>query len=87
MEAFIILLYLFIYLFFGCVGSTLLRRRFFQSGVLLSEFLRVEATLWVRASLCGAFSYCGAQALGHAGFGSRGSRALEHRLSSWGARA
>ena len=46
----------------------------------------------VRASHCGGFSYCGAQAQGawasvvvaH-GLSSCGSRALEHRLSSCGA--
>ena len=37
-----------------------------------------------QASYCGGFSYCGAQALGHMGFSSCVSWALEHRLSSYG---
>ena len=47
-----------------------------------------------RASHCGGFSYCGAWALGvrasvvvACGLSSCGSRALERRLSSHGARA
>ena len=57
---------------------------------------RVEATLrcGARASHCGAFSCCGAQALGArasvvvaCGLSSCGSWALERRLSSCGARA
>ena len=57
---------------------------------------RVGATLrrGTRASHCGGFSCCGAQALGVRapvvaawGLSSCGSRAPEHRLSSCGARA
>ena len=33
------------------------------------------------ASHCGSFSFCRTQTLGHVGFSSYGSRALEHRLS------
>ena len=33
------------------------------------------------ASHCGGFSCCRAQTLGHVGFSSYGSQALEHRLS------
>ena len=74
---------------FGCTGSSLLSASFLQ-------LWRVGATLrcGARASHCGGFSCCGAQALGawasvlaaH-GLGSCGSRALECRLSSCGARA
>ena len=39
----------------------------------------------VHASLCSGFSSCRAQALGCMGFRSRGSQALEHKLSSCGA--
>ena len=39
------------------------------------------------ASYCGGFSCYRAQALGHAGFSSCSSQALEHRFSSCGARA
>ena len=50
---------LFIYLFFGCVGSSLLHAGFLQ-------LRRAGATLCcgARASHCGGFSCCGAQALG-----------------------
>ena len=41
----------------------------------------------VRGSHCGDVSCGGAQALGCAGFSSCGSRALEHRLNSYGPRA
>ena len=79
------LIYLFI---FGCVGSSLLHAGFLQ-------LLRAGATLCggVRASHCGGFSCCGAQALSvrasvvvACGLSSCGSWALERRLSS-GARA
>ena len=81
---------LFIYLFiFGCVGSLLLRTGFLQ-------LRRAGATLCcgARASHCNGFSCCGAWALGaqasvvvaHS-LSSCSLRALEHRLSSWGARA
>ena len=85
-----ILSFFFINLFiFGCVGSLLLRVGFLQ-------LWRVGATLccgaW--ASHCGGFSCCGARALGTwasvvvaGGLSSCGSQALEHRLSSCGARA
>ena len=56
-----------IYLFFGCAGSLLLCGLFCSYGEqgLLSSCC-------VRASYCGGFSYCRAQALGHAGFNSCG---------------
>ena len=38
----------------------------------------------VRASHCGGFSCCRVWALGHVGFSSSGSWALEHRLNSCG---
>ena len=72
----------FIYLFiFGCVGSSLLHAGFLQ-------LWRAGATLrcGAQASHCSSFSlwstgsWC-------AGFSSCGTRALEHRLSSGGARA
>ena len=82
--------YFFFYLFiFGCVGSSLLR-----AGFLL--LWRAGATLLCgeQASHCGGFSCCRAQALGvwasvvvARGLSSCGSRALEHRLRSCGARA
>ena len=77
------------FFFFGCVGSSLL-----QAGFL--QLWRVWAILHcgARASHCGGFSCCGAQALGAWAsvvaarrLSSCGSRALEHRLSSCGARA
>ena len=90
------------FFFFCCIGSSLLRVGFLQ-------LQRAGAVLHcgVRASHCGGFSCCGAQALGTrtsvvvarglsscsaqalgcVGLGSCGSRALEHRLSSWGAQA
>ena len=64
-------------LFFGCTGSSLLRAGFLQ-------LRRAGATLHggARASQCGGFSSCGAQALG-----SRASVVVAHRLSSCGAQA
>ena len=87
---FFIDLFIFIYLFiFGCVGSSLLHMGFLQ-------LRRAGATLHcgARASHCGGFSCCGAQALGawasvvvaHR-LSNCGSRALERRLSSCGAQA
>ena len=68
--------YLFIYLFliFGCVGSLLVRVGFLQLW-RAGTTLRCDA----QASHCGGFSCCGSRALG--------VQALEHRLSSCGARA
>ena len=75
--------------FFGCVGSLLLRAGFLQ-------LWRAGATLCcsARASYCGGFSCCEAQALGTRasvvvahGLSSCSSRALEHRVSSCGAQA
>ena len=70
----------FIYLFIGCVGSSLLRR----AGAT------VCCSVWV--SHCSGFSCFGAQALGTRvsvavtrRLSSCGSWALEHRLSSCGA--
>ena len=70
--------FLFFYLFiFGSVGSSLLCVGFFQ-------LRRAGAALHpgARASHCGGFSYCRAWGSRLAGFSSRGSRALERRLSS-----
>ena len=60
-----------------------------EQGLL---FIAVRGLL--KASHCGGFSCCGAWALGSRasvvvarGFSSCGSRALEHKLSSCGARA
>ena len=81
---------LFIYLFiYGCIGSSLLH-------VGLLQLRREGAALrcGVRASHCGGFSCCRAQALGARasvvvarGLSSCGSRDLENRLSSCGAQA
>ena len=79
----------FIYFIFGCVGSSLLCAGFLW-------LWRAGATLrcGVQVSHCSGFSCCGARALGawasvvvaH-GLSSCGTRALERRLSSCGARA
>ena len=63
--------------FFGCVGSSLLHVGFLQ-------LWRAGATLCcgARASHCGGFSCCGAQALG-----ARASAVVARRLSSCGLRA
>ena len=70
-------IYLFIYLFIGCVGSSLLRAGFLSLP-------RAGATLrrGAHASLCGGFPCCGAQALG-----AWASVVAAHGLSSCGARA
>ena len=71
---------MFIYfLYFGCAGSSLTRRLPFSCsewGLLCCS---------VQASHFGGFSYCRALPLGHAGFRSHSSRALEHKLSCCGA--
>ena len=86
---FLINLFIFLLFIFGCVGSSLLRVGFLQ-------LRRAGATLrcGARASHCGGFSCCRAQALGAQasvvvarGLSSCGLRALEHRLSSCGTRA
>ena len=88
LSFFFLQIYLFYLFIFGCVGSSLLLTGFLQ-------LRRVGATLrcGARASHCGGFS-CGVWALGTRasvavahGLSSCGSRALERRLSSWGARA
>ena len=73
-------IYLFIYLFVAALGLHCCTRAFSSCGK--------------RASHCGGFSCCGSWALGvqasvvvACGLSSCGSRALEHRLSSRGARA
>ena len=68
---------LFIYLFIGCVGSSLLRTGFLQ-------LQRAETTLHcgVWASHCGGFSCCGARALG-----AWASVVVAHGLSSCGSQA
>ena len=55
-----------------------------MSGRARSWWLRAGFSLVV---VSGGYSSCRAQTLGHAGFSTRDSRALEHRLSSSGARA
>ena len=79
----------FLFLFFGCFGSLLLR-----AGFLWLRPAGATLRCGVRASHCGGFSSCGARALGACasvvvahGLSSCGSRALEHRLSSCGAQA
>ena len=58
--------------------------RVFIAAWAFLQMQRAGATLqcveW--ASHCGGFSCCRAQVLGHLGFGSCGSLALEHRLKS-----
>ena len=77
------------FIIFGCVGSSLLRMGFLQ-------LQRAGATprCGAQASHCGGLSRCGARAVGAwaslvvaCGLSSRGSQALEHRLSSCGTRA
>ena len=58
---------------FGCAGPLLLLRLFSGCGAWASHW--------------GDFSCCGAQAVGHVGFSSWGSRAPEHRLSTCGTQA
>ena len=78
---------LFIDLFiFGCVGSSLL-----CTGLLCLRQAGATLHCGARASHCGVFSCCGAQALGMQAsvvvacrLSSCGSRALDRRLSSWG---
>ena len=81
--------FIYSFLIFGCVGSSLLRVGFLQ-------LRRAGATLrcGAQASHCSGFSCCGAWALGARasvvvaqGLSSCGSWALEYRLSSCGARA
>ena len=67
------LLILFIYLYFGSAGSSILGGLFSACGA------------W--ASRCGGFSCCQAQALGPVGFSSCSSQALDHRLNSGAALA
>ena len=96
-NLFIYFTYLFYLFIFGCVGSSLLRACFLQ---LRRAGATLRCSAW--ASHCGGFSCCGARALGMrasvvvargrpqlwlAGIRSCGSRALERRLSSCGARA
>ena len=77
---------LWLFFFFGCVGSLLL-----CTGFLQLWWVGATPHCGVRASYCGGFSCCGARALGARasvvvahGLSSCGSRALEHRLSSCG---
>ena len=81
------LFFFFLIIYFGCIGSSLLRTGFLW-------LRRVGTTLHcsARASHCGGFSCCRARALGARasvvvarGLSSCGSRALEHGLSSCGA--
>ena len=75
-----------IYIYFGCIGSSLLHAGFLQ-------LRRAGATLHcgARASHCGGFSCCRTWALGMRtsivmvhGLSSCGAQALQHRLSSCG---
>ena len=77
----------FLFLFFGCVGSLLLRAGFLWLRRAGPTTLHCSA----RASHCGGFSCCGARIIGvrtsvvvARGLSSCGSRALERRLSSCG---
>ena len=81
---FVCLVLIYLFVFFGCVGSLLL-----HTGFL--ELWRAGATLCCseRVFHCGGFSRCGARALGTRasvvvarGLSSCGFPALEHRLSS-----
>ena len=67
---------------FSCAGSLLLSGLFSSCGKqgLLSSCS-------VRASHCGGFFCCGAQAIGHMGSIVGCSRALEHRFKNCGTRA
>ena len=84
------LINLFIQLFiFGFIGSSLL-----HVGFLSLQLVGATLRCGARASHCGGFSCCGAQALGARasvvvahGLSSCGSRALERWLSSCGTRA
>ena len=64
---------------FGCAGSSLLCGLFPSCG---EQGLLSNCSMW--ASHCGGFSGCRAQTLGHKGFISCGSQALEHSLTSCG---
>ena len=73
---------LYLFSFFGCAGSSLLCRAFSccrEQGLLSS--------CGAQASHCSSSSCCRAQALGHQGFSSCSSWALEHRLNSCGSPA
>ena len=74
---FFLYIYFFFFLIFGCIGSSLLRAGFLY-------LRRVGATLrcGARASHCGGFSSCGAQALG-----AWASVVVARGLSSCGSRA
>ena len=74
--AFIYLLILFI---FGYAGSSLQWGLFSSGG---KRELLSSCGAW--ASHCGGFSSYKAQGLGHMGFSTCGSRALQHRLNSCG---
>ena len=67
---------------FGCAGSLLLQGPLFFCSCGKQGLL---SSCVVRASHCLGFSCCRAQTLGLAGFSSFGSRALDHRLRSYGA--
>ena len=72
----------FIYLIFGCAGSSLLHVGFSLVAVSRGVLSHCSA----QAFPCSGFS-CKAQALGHVGLSSRGSPALENRLGSCGTQA
>ena len=67
---------------FGCAESSLLHRLFSSWGPQ-GAALELQCV----ASHCGGFSCCRALAPGSSGFSSCGSRTLERRISSCGARA
>ena len=88
-DSYLFFKFIYFYLYFGCVGSSLLHTGFLQ-------LWRAGATLrcGAQASHCGGFSCCGARALGKRAsvvvarrLCSCGSQALERRLSSCGAQA
>ena len=74
-------IYFYLFIIFGCVGSSLLHAGFLQ-------LWRVGATLCgVRASHCGGFSCCGARALECPGFSRCGTWAQELWLAGSRAQA
>ena len=69
----------FVFIFFNCIYLFL--------AVLSLVVIGGYSSCSSRASHCGGVSCCGAQALGHSGFNNCSSKAPEHRLNSYGARA
>ena len=78
-SSFVFKFFKFIYL--GLRGLQCCTRAFSSFGG------QVLSSCGVRASHCSGYFCCGVGALGHTGFGSCASQALEHRLNSCGTRA